>query len=338
MKQGESSMKSGLEKCWKKLWKLEVPRNVKNFLWKACQGVLPTRLNLYKKQAVDSPIYMVCKKEAELEVHVLWRCVAANDIWNDAASLVQKWNVNEMDFLEFWIRCTETLNEVTLSWVAVMLRKIWLRRNNFLFEGRMIERKRLVLGTNELMEEYKTAQARKQEGQQGGTSTNNTRKWETPSEGYIKANWDAALHEDVKEMGIGVIVWDCEGEVLVSLLAKRSFNSKPVLAECLALYRAMVLCHELSLCNVIFEGDAQSVVKAVKSKEENWLWFGQVVDDIKELLKRRQDWKVAWVPREENGVAHQLAKFGFNYSNEIVMIEESPEFISGNVLFNKLYN
>lgn len=68
---------------------------------------------------------------------------------------------------------------------------------------------------------FKAAQVRRQEGHQGGTSTTTIKRCKKPLEGYIKTNWDAARHEEAKEMGIGVIVWDCEGEMLALLFVKK---------------------------------------------------------------------------------------------------------------------
>uniref|UniRef100_A0A7N2LAY2 Reverse transcriptase zinc-binding domain-containing protein n=1 Tax=Quercus lobata TaxID=97700 RepID=A0A7N2LAY2_QUELO len=35
---------------WRKIWKLNVPLKVRNFLWRACSGCLPIRENLHKKR------------------------------------------------------------------------------------------------------------------------------------------------------------------------------------------------------------------------------------------------------------------------------------------------
>lgn len=62
---------------------------------------------------------------------------------------------------------------------------------------------------------------------------------------------------------------------------------------------------------MIFEGDAQLVVNFVNSVDENRLWYGQFVDDIRLMLKRRTDWKVVFTPTTSNYVAHQLANLSF---------------------------
>lgn len=70
-------------------------------------------------------------------------------------------------------------------------------------------------------------------------------RWRAPEASFIKTNWDAALDEENKKMGIGIIIRDREGEILVTLSAHKKFQSKPMLAKCLALWKAMQLCREL---------------------------------------------------------------------------------------------
>lgn len=41
---------------WRKLWNLEVPKKVKNFLWRAMMNILPTNDNLIRQGAEVMPI------------------------------------------------------------------------------------------------------------------------------------------------------------------------------------------------------------------------------------------------------------------------------------------
>ena len=48
---GSSHCKEANE-VWKKLWRLEIPNVEKNFLWRACHDILPTRENLLKRKVI----------------------------------------------------------------------------------------------------------------------------------------------------------------------------------------------------------------------------------------------------------------------------------------------
>lgn len=47
---------------WRMLWKLNVPRVVKVFVWKALNNSLPTRLNLFLKKIIEEVKCPVCKR------------------------------------------------------------------------------------------------------------------------------------------------------------------------------------------------------------------------------------------------------------------------------------
>jgi len=40
---GESSDPSRMRRFWRTIWKAQVPNKVKNFGWKACQNIIPTK-------------------------------------------------------------------------------------------------------------------------------------------------------------------------------------------------------------------------------------------------------------------------------------------------------
>jgi hypothetical protein len=42
-------------------------------------------------------------------------------------------------------------------------------------------------------------------------------RWSPPSTGWLKCNWDAALHKEGKRMGVGVLIRDAQGNVVAAL-------------------------------------------------------------------------------------------------------------------------
>ncbi|KAG6629429.1 hypothetical protein CIPAW_14G084100 [Carya illinoinensis] len=101
---------------------------------------------------------MICKVEEETVTHVLWRCIAANDIWVDNTIPVQKWSLNESEFMELWKRLSDNLTEAELKWVAAAMWRIWLRRNNFLFQDKMADPRNIIQVTDELLVLFHEAQ------------------------------------------------------------------------------------------------------------------------------------------------------------------------------------
>ncbi|XP_041017938.1 uncharacterized protein LOC121260160 [Juglans microcarpa x Juglans regia] len=128
-----------------------------------------------------------------------------------------------------------------------------------------------------------------------------------PSE-FVKANWDAALNLRTKRMGIGIIVRDEGGEVLVIVCVQKKYVSQVALAESYTLWKAIEICNDLDIRNVILEGDALTIVNVVNRDDEDLSWFGHIIEDIKFYPDRRKDWKVVYTPRESNIAAYMLAK------------------------------
>ena len=59
---------------WKKVWKLQVPNKIKNFLWRVCSNALPTKENLKKRRIIDDASCNACQMEQESIFHTLWEC------------------------------------------------------------------------------------------------------------------------------------------------------------------------------------------------------------------------------------------------------------------------
>jgi hypothetical protein len=68
---GESLGTSSMEKIWKMLWSLAVPNSVKVFIWKACNNVLPTKENLFRRTVVDNTTCPICERDEETFLHAL---------------------------------------------------------------------------------------------------------------------------------------------------------------------------------------------------------------------------------------------------------------------------
>lgn len=64
----------------------------------------------------------------------------------------------------------------------------------------------------------------------------------------------------------------------------KSFNSQPILAECLTLWRAIKFVEELGLPKVQLEDDAQAIINVVTSKEACDLWYEGILEETKAIL------------------------------------------------------
>lgn len=108
---GEGGCSSGpqIEEVWKQIWSLRSPRVVQFFLWKACQNILPTKANLYKRNLSLDPLCPICGRSEETVCHILWHCPSTHDVWSECSPKIQKPPSFDEDF--------GSIAEIILEWL-----------------------------------------------------------------------------------------------------------------------------------------------------------------------------------------------------------------------------
>ncbi|KAF5458726.1 hypothetical protein F2P56_022736, partial [Juglans regia] len=287
---GEASKVEESVAVWKQMWRLEVPAVVKIFLWKALNNILPTNSNLFKKKIGESPLCPICGSNEESVFHILWSCPSAADVWAESNSPMKKWANEGVDFMSLWIKMINALKNEDIEWMAVVMRRIWLRRNRFIFENNFYSPKQVILMAGEGLEDYKTAKMSTIGCQDGGGSHGAQKKWKKPGTNVIKANWDAAMDLENQRMRMGIVFRDEEGEVLASVCDVKQNVHDPALAENLALWRAIEISSELSFSfsELMFEGDAANIIQRINKADEDQSWMGHIINDIKHVLQQKE--------------------------------------------------
>lgn len=93
----------------------------------------------------------------------------------------------------------------------------------------------------------------------------------------------------------------------------------------------------MGFSSTIFEGDAQALIQDVNSSLETWTSYGQVVKEVRYQMQKWFLWKIKFIQREGNTIAHQLGKIGLTVENEQIWIEEVPVSILSSFLKDKPY-
>ena len=92
---------SGLDPIyWKKIWALELPAKVRNFLWRACTGCLPIMEALRSKQVAGVTLCPVCEQYPEDTCHALIKCNFARCVWG--LTTIGDINANTTSFNDWW--------------------------------------------------------------------------------------------------------------------------------------------------------------------------------------------------------------------------------------------
>jgi len=126
--------------------------------------------------------------------------------------------------------------------------------------------------------------------------------------GWVKANFDGAIFEDISAVGIGVVVRNEHGEIIAAMAEKIPLPDSVFTLETLAARRAVLFVQELSLRNVVFEGDSESFIQAIRNRIFTHSSCGHIIHDILLFVNYFQSFSFSHVCRQGNALADALAK------------------------------
>ncbi|XP_042942822.1 uncharacterized protein LOC122277005 [Carya illinoinensis] len=154
-----------------------------------------------------------------------------------------------------------------------------------------------------------------------------------PPSRVFKLNVDGAFSSNGSMAGIGAIVRDSKGEVIMSAAKKELSVMIVVEVEALAILRGLQFCIHLGIHNLVIESDSLLVVKEFNKKGSLKDTFDNVIREAKELMTQFGTCEVQHVNRSCNEVAHSLVKFGLSVQNISLWWGAYPDVIS-NILWS----
>ncbi|KAF5477145.1 hypothetical protein F2P56_003817 [Juglans regia] len=266
LNKGQTSYRAKNLKDWTGFWKLQIPNVTKVFIWKACLESLPTRLNLYKKKIVDSPLCPICSREEESVTHILWSCSSAMDVWSQGPKAFQKCTNSAGCFKDLVEQFLSSIDTTLMELFSMTTRGIWLRRNKMVFENSFMHPMQVARQAAIHLTEFKAAHfGSKREVEQ---SLVHPSVWVPPPENFIKINWDAAVSSIQNRTGIGLVARDHLGSIVASKKLSRSGVLEPLLAEALGGFYAVGMAKVMGLQAIWLEGDSQGVTFVKRSDNQ----------------------------------------------------------------------
>ena len=148
--------------------------------------------------------------------------------------------------------------------------------------------------------------------------------WCPPPGTLFKLNFDAVVFMDTKSSGFGVVIRNSMGEVMAVLSAKCPPVANSEEAEILACRKALEFAVEAGFQDVVVEGDNATVMNGLTAVKPVNSWLGYIYEDAHCLAMRFRSVSASCVRRSANGVAHSLAKFARQLSEDYVWLEEQP--------------
>ncbi|KAL2935438.1 Cytochrome P450 monooxygenase ltmK [Bienertia sinuspersici] len=153
-------------------------------------------------------------------------------------------------------------------------------------------------------------------------------KWAPPIHNEIKINFDAAVNNKGGMVGIEyVIARDCEGKVLVAKARTLLYHWSPELCEARAALEAIYMAKDEGYNNIILEGVAQVIIRALQEQIPRGGDTQLVVEDIRAYRTSFSKVSFNFCYKECTLAAHRLAQWVVHQYCEEVWYGEGPEWI-----------
>jgi ribonuclease HI len=301
-----SSEPDGNRKIWQLIWKASVPPKVRVFAWRAATGSLGVLEGLHRRINTINPICSICGREVEDTHHALIRYTLARALRDE---LRNQWTLPpEVDFLQAdsdWLftLLSNSAADVRAK-IIFLLWRAWHHRNNVIHG----DGKASITASVQFLVNYQSSFAAVSPG--GDEKLLQVSSWKAPSEGKIKANVDAGWDAVSKQGGVGIVIRDHRGRVILTEWKIIPFCSSAEEAEVIACLDGLRHLVHLRQWPAILESDCLYAVQSISSVsvEQSSSWA--IILEAREILKVYREIVVSKVDRVSNGIAHVLAQLG----------------------------
>ena len=292
-------------KLWTSIWSSKVPQKVKNMIWRACHNAIPTLCNLWRRKVVNSVQCSRCKEGFEDTIHALWYCPALNPIWygDEVLTKLHRYKFEKFEDLIGMVFMMKERLDIDL--LLVMWWLIWSNRNDIRSGNFCVEIHSIQYQAHSFLQDFLLVQNAQF---QSSTASDRSVRWIPPIPPHCKVNFDAAFFSSDGTAGLGVVIQDFSGKVLHALAQRIVKPISVAAAEALACRRAMDFAKEHGRMDCIFEGDAEVIVRAIRSSNFSHLEYGNVIRDVLFLKNGFSFCDFSYVKRQGNVVAHCLAR------------------------------
>ncbi|XP_057794267.1 uncharacterized protein LOC131010650 [Salvia miltiorrhiza] len=319
-----------VEGQWDCLWKIDVPPKVKHFLWRAARDNLPSKHRLLSRGVAVGGECPICKSGFENLWHSFFHCSFAEDCWRQGG--LQSYIsgiIDSCDSFEqaFSLLLRDSDNERKAK-VCMLFWQIWRDRNAMVWQDVLPVSSRSILRAAVARSDWKSMRQPATQRQQVVTSCAG---WHPIPEGSFKCNVDAAFFEEDQSMGIGVAIRNHEGHFVIGKSKKLPGRRSIVEGELLGIKEALSWIKEQGFVEGWIENDSIQACNLITSGDRNMLELGSIADACRLELRMLPNFRIRHVRREQNVIAHCLAKAARDIITHHVW-NEPPSFVEGHLL------
>ncbi|KAL6130521.1 hypothetical protein ACLB2K_068900 [Fragaria x ananassa] len=305
---------------WKKLWKARVPGKVMHCAWRACHDLLPTRAKLVTKGYEGTLKCLSCPHPCETTAHLVCACPIAQTILLGSHLNITVLMSSIFNFKEWMIEQATSLSDDKFQKLLLIIWGLWRNRNNMLWSDKQQTAQEIICGTMSWYHEFTTINY----PQQKPSKTSQRVKWFPPAVDHLKLNVDGAFMPNETEGGVGGILRDNQGIVVAAFTKHISGINSANQAELEAIRAGLIWLKTYNFHNCILETDCQVAVNEVQLQDYISLEYGNIIDDIHELLEGFDDVYISFAPRTAKAAAHRLASDAFESVGYVQWMDAIP--------------
>ncbi|XP_042974784.1 uncharacterized protein LOC122306423 [Carya illinoinensis] len=161
-------------------------------------------------------------------------------------------------------------------------------------------------------------------------------RWHPPPSDFLKLNIDGATFPELSVAGVGVVLRNHKGEVIVACSKVEKEVSSAEFIEAVALLRGLQLCVQWGIPKLMLETDCLILVNALNGNSECLTDFAFILQDIRRLMAAFQEVKVVHVNHLGNQVAHLLARHAWLIDDICMWWDFCPSFVSQAIWLDQL--
>ncbi|KAF5472300.1 hypothetical protein F2P56_009031 [Juglans regia] len=141
---------------------------------------------------------------------------------------------------------------------------------------------------------------------------------------WLKLNVDGAVFGELHKAGVGVVLRDEAGKVILAASKVEFEVNNTEAIEMLAIFRALQLCTSMGIHRLIMESDCLMDIQVLNNELVSDAMLTPFVSEIRKVLRVFVECKFQHVYREGNQVAHILARYAWNVENISIWNECYP--------------
>ena len=148
--------------------------------------------------------------------------------------------------------------------------------------------------------------------------------WKPPPHSAYKLNFDAAVFMGLDRFGVGAVIRNDKGEVMVAMSAKGPKKNCSKEVEMLACRKAIEFAMVAEFFELVIEGDNSNVMHAISSLKADKSFLGNVVGDIQQMICGLHWVNIDSTRRGGNKVAHVLVQHARTIIDDMYWMEYLP--------------